>query len=68
MKANTLGNFLYQRREEIGMTKKELASIIGVSLRTISNWENDYSDRNPNIVNIISLSMVLKFSVDDMPL
>ena len=68
MKANTLGNFLYQRREEIGMTKQELASIIGVSLRTISNWENDYSDRNPNIVNIISLSMVLKFSVDDMPL
>ena len=66
MKANTLGNFLYYRRRELTMTKKELASKVGVSLRTISNWENDHSYRKPKLSSLYKLSMILNVSIDDM--
>jgi transcriptional regulator with XRE-family HTH domain len=37
-------NIICELRKKKGIQQKELASIIGVSIPTISNWENGKSD------------------------
>lgn len=37
--ARTLGDYIRQARERRGMTQGELAQAVGVSMRTVGNWE-----------------------------
>jgi transcriptional regulator with XRE-family HTH domain len=33
------GNDIRQKREELGLTQAELASLLGVAMNTVSRWE-----------------------------
>ena len=53
---------LYKLRNEKGVTQKELASVLGVTIRTITNYEN--SSREPNIATLIALADYFDVSLD----
>ena len=66
MKANTLEMFLYQTRESLKMSVKDLASKVGVTERTIRNWENPNDKRQPKLSYLYKLLLILNISIDDM--
>ena len=68
MKANTsFGDFLFQKRGELGISKKELAKELNVSERTITYWESCGGDnRAPSLTNLIALAEIFQISIDDM--
>jgi DNA-binding XRE family transcriptional regulator len=50
-------NILKQRREELGITQVELASLSGVALRTVKQIEGGES--NPTMATLLKLADVL---------
>lgn len=38
-----IGEYLTKRRQEIGITQKDIAQYIGVSEATISRWESGFA-------------------------
>ena len=46
------------------LTQAELAKILNVSFKTISHWENGYSE--PNITQIIALKKLFKVSYEEI--
>ena len=56
-----LGQNIKQLRLEKNITQKELASLIGVSQRLISNYENDSA--TPTVENLIKIADI-KVSLD----
>lgn len=62
---NNINNRLRERRKELGLTMKEVASAVGVSEGTVSRWESG------NIANmgrdkIYALSKILKMSTAEI--
>ena len=57
-----LGQNIKQLRLEKNITQKELASLIGVSQRLISNYENDSA--TPTVENLIKIADIFKVSLD----
>lgn len=57
-----LGQNIKQLRLEKNITQKELASLIGVSQRLISNYENDSAI--PTVENLIKIADIFKVSLD----
>ena len=55
-----LGQNIKQLRLEKNITQKELASLIGVSQRLISNYENDSA--TPTVENLIKIADYFKVS------
>ncbi|MBQ2864588.1 MAG: helix-turn-helix transcriptional regulator [Clostridia bacterium] len=55
---------LKQLRIEMNLTQLELAKILNVSYKTISHWENGYSE--PNINQIIALKKLFKVSYEEI--
>ena len=55
---------LKQLRLEMKLTQAELAKILNVSFKTISHWENGYSE--PNINQIIALKNFFKVSYEEI--
>lgn len=55
---------LKQLRIEMGLTQKQLAEIVNVSLKTISHWEQGYSE--PNINQLIILKNYFKVSYEEL--
>lgn len=53
---------LYKLRNEKGVTQKELASVLGVTIRTITNYEN--GSREPNIATLLALADYFDVSLD----
>lgn len=43
------------------MTRKELAEIIGVDIKTLSNWEKD----RPELVRLINLGIMTDKSIEE---
>jgi len=54
-------NNLTAARKEASLTQKELASKLGYSKATVSNWENGYS--NPTLADAFKVSGILKKDV-----
>ena len=50
------------RREEVGMSRVELASLIGVGANTI--WRYEKGLREPNIDTLRQISIALKCKID----
>jgi transcriptional regulator with XRE-family HTH domain len=51
-------------REKLGLTRAELASQAGVSVRNIENWEQGH--RRPRIDVVLRLASILGIKSDDM--
>lgn len=59
-----LGEFICQRRKELGLTQKGLAEKVGVSDKAVSKWET--LEANPDISLLIPLSEALQISVEEL--
>ena len=55
---------LKQLRLEMKLTQAELAKILNVSFKTISHWENGYSE--PSVNQIIALKNFFKVSYEEI--
>ena len=58
---------LKQLREAVGLTQEELARRIGVSTKTISNWERGAYPATFNVPQIKALCRELRCSLEDLP-
>ncbi len=61
---NMLGDFIYQRRKELGLSQLDLADLIGVSNKAVSKWET--KEANPDVKNLKLLANALKCTVDEL--
>lgn len=59
-----VGNFIMNKRREIGMTQQQLAEKLNISFQAISKWENGAT--YPNIEILRDLAIVLEVSVDEI--
>ena len=53
---------LHELRKARGITQKQLAEALGVTIRTITNYEN--GTREPNIATLITLARFFECSID----
>lgn len=53
---------LQKARKNAGYTQQELAEKLGVSVRTITNWEA--GDRSPSLEALVTLAKILGVSTD----
>lgn len=61
---NNFSENLKSKRKQLGLTQKELASIVGVSVRTIQNYENKKTI--PTSAVMESISIALNISLNRM--
>ena len=55
---------IYDLRKAGQMSQKELADAVGVSVQTVSKWENGTSD--PSTANLMALAKLYGLSVDEL--
>lgn len=59
---------LKARREELGLSQREVASAVDVSVQTISNWETGrYKEAKLTLPQVKALCQLMKWTVDDLP-
>lgn len=59
---------LKKRREELGLTQRDVAGAVDVSVQTISNWETGrYRGARLTLPQVKALCRVLQWSIDDLP-
>ena len=59
-----LGKKIELYREQRGMSRQELADLIGVTRQTVFRWE--HGDRLPDILTFMQLSRLLGVEINDM--
>ena len=59
-----VGNFIMEKRKELGMTQQQLADKLNVSFQAVSKWENGTT--YPNIEILKDLSIALAVTVDEI--
>lgn len=59
-----LGDFIYQRRKELGLSQSELGDLVGVSNKAVSKWET--MESNPDLKIINALATALKCNVEEL--
>lgn len=66
MKANTLGILINEKRESLGISKREFAKALGVNERTVTYWESLClaSARRPKLSMLIKISCLLNLQID----
>ncbi len=59
---------LKKRREELGLTQRDVAGAVDVSVQTVSNWETGrYKEAKLTLPQVKALCRVLHWSIDDLP-
>jgi DNA-binding XRE family transcriptional regulator len=59
---------LKRRRDELGLTQRDIAVAIDVSVQTISNWETGrFKEVRLTLSQVKALCRVLKWTVEDLP-
>lgn len=58
-----LGELIYNKRKEKGMTQEGLAETLNVARQTISKWETN--ETVPDLVSLKKLAVILNFSIDE---
>jgi DNA-binding XRE family transcriptional regulator len=59
---------LKKRRDELGLTQRDVAVAVDVSVQTVSNWETGrYRGARLTLPQVKALCRVLKWSIDDLP-
>jgi len=67
MKTNTnLGELIFNKREEMGLSREELAGLLGLDKRTIYYWEDFSDERKPKLVALFKLAKIFNIPIDDM--
>lgn len=61
---NTLGNNIRNLREDLDMTQKELSSMIGLTPKMISFYENN--QRTPPLDILIKLASIFNVTLDEL--
>ena len=61
---NRTGNFIAQRRKELGLTQRQLAERLGVTNKAVSKWETGQG--MPDVGVLLELSRVLGVTVDEL--
>lgn len=64
MRDYSFGNFLHELRVRMGLTQYQLGTLVGVSDKAVSKWENGSSKPQSSI--LYKLSEVLGISVDEL--
>ena len=59
-----IGEVIFKKRTELGMTQAQLANELNVSFQSVSKWENNAA--YPDIEKLTELAAVLKTSVDGL--
>ena len=57
------GEFIYQKRKELGLTQDELGYKLGVTNKAVSKWET--GDNLPDIMMLKKLAQVFGLTVDE---
>ncbi|MEG2001840.1 MAG: helix-turn-helix transcriptional regulator [Clostridia bacterium] len=55
---------LKEKRLEAGLTLKQVSEQLGVSLKSVFNYER--GDRRPNIEKLLKLSQMFNCSIEDL--
>lgn len=59
---------LKRRREELGLTQRDLAVAVDVSVQTVSNWETGrYKEAKMTLPQVKALCQVLQWTVEELP-
>lgn len=58
------GEFIYQKRKELGLTQDELGYKLGVTNKAVSKWET--GDNLPDIIMLKKLAQVFGLTVDEL--
>lgn len=59
-----VGNFIMNKRKNMGMTQQQLADKLGISFQAVSKWENGTT--YPNIELLQDLATALEVTVDEL--
>jgi len=57
---------LAKLREQAGLTQRQLADALGVTITTISNWERGAKEPNLTFAQVKRVTEVLHCSLDDL--
>jgi len=59
---------LKRRREELGLTQRDVAAAVDVSVQTVSNWETGrYKEAKLTLPQVKALCQVLLWSIEELP-
>jgi putative transcriptional regulator len=59
---------LKMRRDKLGLTQREVAIAINVSVQTISNWETGrFKEMRLTLPQVKALCRILQWTVEDLP-
>ena len=66
----TVGEIIYNRRKELGLTLEEIGNATGVSKSTVKKWENGFianmrRDRIEKLAKILQISPITLLGIDD---
>lgn len=64
LNSTKVGNFIMDRRKELGMTQQQLADKLLISFQAVSKWENGIT--YPNIEILHDLAIALSVTVDEI--
>ena len=59
-----VGNFIMNKRKELGMTQQQLADKLNISFQSVSKWENGTT--YPSVELLYDLAVALNVSVDEL--
>lgn len=55
MDTNKIGNYIIKKREEMGLTSKNLAKLLNTNDKLILKWESGKSIPNNLLINILAI-------------
>ncbi|MEQ9551891.1 MAG: helix-turn-helix transcriptional regulator [Coleofasciculus sp. G3-WIS-01] len=59
---------LKSRRDQLGLTQRDVAIAVNVSVQTVSNWETGrYREAKLTLPQVKALCRVLQWTIDDLP-
>lgn len=59
------GEWIKQKRDEMGWSQSKLSQITGIKQSTISNWENGHA--NPSTLHLPKIAKVFSVKLSDIP-
>ena len=61
-------SLLKKQREALGLTQREVAVAVNVSVQTVSNWETGrYKEAKLTLPQVKALCRVLQWTIDELP-
>lgn len=61
-------SILRRRREELGLTQRDVAVAVDVSVQTVSNWETGrYKEAKLTLPQVKALCRLLQWTIDELP-